>query len=422
MLLCANGWEIVGGKKWSIPTHYKQPRPTLQSYFVQPPRVVEGGVQLNKKLMFVVNVDWFFISHRLPIALAARDAGYEVHVAAGITDRLAELERHGFIVHPLNIVRGATGFGSNLASLLEIYSLFRRLRPDIAHLVTIKPVLLGGIAARMARITGVLAAISGLGFVFVARGWRHAFRQAIVGRLYSLALGARNQIVVFQNLDDLNRVSDFARLPRRNAALIRGSGVSLDSYVNTPMPEGVPLVMMAARLLSDKGVWEFVDAARMLQDQGVPARFCLVGSIDADNPSSLTTGDFEKIRAAGHIELWGQRDDMASILSKATIVVLPSYREGLPKVLIEAAACGRAVVTTDVPGCRDAITPGVTGLLVPDRDAQALAVAIRSLLDDPHLCEEMGKAGRALAEREFDIRSVVDAHLRIYGELLADAR
>jgi len=201
--------------------------------------------------------------------------------------------------------------------------------------------------------------------------------------------------------------------------MIRGSGVDLVQYGHTPLPSGVPVVVvLAARLLADKGVREFVQAARLLKQQGVSARFCLVGSIDPANPASLADAELTQWANDGVVELWGQRSDMPEVLSSAYMVVLPSYREGFPKVLLEAAACGRVVVTTDVPGCREAIDPGVTGVLVPVRNAAALADALKGLINDPVRCQAMGNAGRVLAERAFDVRQVVAAHLRIYQELI----
>jgi len=236
--------------------------------------------------------------------------------------------------------------------------------------------------------------------------------------MYRVALGHRNLKVVFQNPDDRASLAKLAHLADSKVEMIRGSGVDLTQYNHTPLPPGVPVVLLAARLLADKGVREFVQAARLLKQQGVSARFCLVGSVDPANPASLADAELTQWANEGVVELWGQRSDMPEVLGAAHLVVLPSYREGLPKVLLEAAACGRAVVTTDVPGCRDAIDPGVTGVLVPVRNAEALADAIEGLINAPVRCQAMGNAGRALAERAFDVRQVVAAHLRIYQELI----
>lgn len=373
---------------------------------------------MTRRLLFVVNVDWFFLSHRMPVAQQAQREGYEVHLATGLTDRRAELEAAGLVVHPLAITRGHAGWLASWAVWWALLRLFLHLRPDLVHLVSIKPVLLGGLAARLAGVPAVVAAISGLGFVFTAQGWRADIRRWAVGGLYRLALGGKRLRVICQNRDDLDQVTHMAGLDAGQTMLIRGSGVDLTRFVATPLPDGMPVVMLAARLLADKGVREFVMAARQLRGAGVQARFCLVGAIDPDNPASLGEAELQAWAQEGVVELWGHRADMPQVLAASHVVVLPSYREGMPKILLEAAACGRAVVTTDVPGCRDAIEPNISGLLVPPRDGAALALVIRRLLDDPLACRRMGQAGWDLAQRCFGEQDVVAAHMRLYAELM----
>jgi len=372
-----------------------------------------------KRLLFVVNVDWFFISHRLPIAVEAVKQGYDVHIATTITDSVAVLEECGITVHPLKLHRTRTGVVAVRAEFLELLSLIRKVAPDILHLITTKPVLLGGIAARWARVPAVVSAISGLGFVFVRRGGIARLRRYLISLLYRLALGGGNQKVILQNIDDQAQLSKLADLSGERSVLIHGSGVDLSLYHMDPIPEGVPIVLLAARLLGDKGVREFVGGAELVNRSEYRARFVLVGEIDPLNPASIQQKELDYWEDDGVVELWGHRDDMPQVLSSATLVVLPSYYgEGLPKVLIEAAACGRAVITTDHPGCRDAIEEDVTGVLVPARSADAVANAVLELLDDPQRCKEMGRAGRERAERMFDVRQVVAEHMRIYEELI----
>ncbi len=373
---------------------------------------------MKKKLLFLVNVDWFFVSHRLPIALEALNQGYEVHVATGITDKFDILQSHGLIVHPLAIGRSSTGLVSELQTFKEILQVFRKVGPHIVHLVTIKPVLFGGIAARLAGVPGVVATISGLGYVFLARGWKAIVVRFLVSGLYRLALGKRNLKVICQNPDDRDTLVQAAGLSLTKVVMIPGSGVDLTAYTATPLPQGVPVVVMAARLLRDKGVYEFVAAARLLRQRKVDAMFWLVGEPDPGNPASVKEEDLLAWRREGTVELMGYRHDIISLFAQSSFVVLPSYREGLPKVLIEAAACGRAVVTTNVPGCRDAVEQDVTGILVPPRDAVALADGIKRLLEDPVLCGRMGQAGRKLAERKFAIEKVISAHMEMYHNLI----
>lgn len=376
---------------------------------------------MTRRLLFVVNVDWFFVSHRLPIALEAMRQGYEVHIATGLTDQRARLESCGLVVHPLALDRSSTGLLSQLRLIGQMHKVFQSVQPDLVHLVTIKPVLLGGLVARWCGVPGVVAAISGLGFVFVDRGAKAALRRTAVAWLYRLALGSRNLTVIFQNEDDRAKLTRLARLPLQKTALIRGSGVDLALYAHTPAPMGIPLVMLAARLLADKGVREFVAAARHAKKQlamTTSVRFVLVGNTDPSNPASLRQDEINSWVQEGAVEWWGHQTDMPLTLSQASIVVLPSYREGLPKVLIEAAATGRPVITTDVPGCRDAIDPDVTGVLVPPRNAPALAEAIVDLVRHPAKALAMGAAGRSLAEAAFDQQQVVARHLDIYRELI----
>jgi len=372
---------------------------------------------MNSLLLIVVNDAAFFLSHRLPVAQGAKKAGYEVHVASMPGPAVERVRDLGFVHHELPLSRSGKNILGEIVSLVSIWRLLWRLKPDVLHLVTIKPVLYGGIAARLAPVKGVVAAVSGLGFVFLAKGLKATILRRIISSLYGFALGKKNLRVIFQNPDDRDVLVDMGALESDKVEVIRGSGVDLASYTELPEPSGTPVVCLAARLLRDKGVLEFVEAVRILRQRGVSARFQLVGDLDLGNPATITVDELEAWRQEGFIELLGFRKDIAKLFGDAHIVTLPSYREGLPKVLVEAAACGRAVVTTNVPGCRDAIEPGITGLLVPVRNATALADAIETLLNDSELRQRMGHAGRMLAESEFSIDKIVKQHLDIYSKL-----
>ncbi len=369
-------------------------------------------------ILFVVNIPEFFLSHRLPVAIAARREGYVVHIATGPGPACQRITELGFKHHLLPISRSGRNPLAELRSLWALYRVMRKIRPDLVHLVTIKPVLYGGLMARLAGVPALVAAISGLGTVFVAGEHGRSVMRRGIEWFYRFALGHSNSTVIFQNPDDCSALVRIGAVRIDQAAIIKGSGIPLGAYPMRSEPDGVPVVTFAARLLKDKGVGEFIEAVRMLKHRGVSARFWLVGAPDPGNLTSISENDKLLWSKDGLVEAFGFRSDVAVIFANSNIVVLPSYREGLPKVLIEAAACGRAVVTTDVPGCRDAIKPETTGLLVPVRDAVALADAIQSLLEDPIRRRQMGAAGRALAEREFAIEKVVDAHLSIYRELL----
>ncbi len=376
---------------------------------------------MTRRLLYVVNSAEFFISHRLPVAMAAQQQCYEVHVATPPSDAgaMREITSRGMIHHPISLSRQGMNPVAELWSLWRLYRLMCRLRPEIVHVVTIKPVLYGGIAARLAGVPGLVAAVSGLGAVFM--DGRDGIVRRIVHGLYRLALDHPNARVIFQNPDDRAALVRIGAVRPEQSRLIRGSGVRLGDYPHLPEPEGRPVVTMAARLLRDKGVDEFVRMAQRLRAEGVDAEFRLIGSPDPGNPSSVAPSDVERWRKQGDVTLPGYRADIARQYAESHIVCLPSYREGLPKSLVEAAACGRAVVTTDVPGCRDAIDPGESGLLVPVRDVDALVRMVRSLLDDPRRRRRMGEAGRKLAEREFAIERIVETHLAIYRDILEQA-
>lgn len=374
----------------------------------------------GRRLMFVVNNPAFFMSHRVPVALAAQRAGYDVHVATMDGPAVAEIQALGMTHHAIPMTRSGKHPLQELGTLLALVRLFRRVRPDVVHLVTIKPVLYGGIAARLARVRGMVAAISGLGFVFLSNSLKMRLVRSVVARLYRIALGHPNSRVIFQNANDRDLLKSLGAVRDEQVVMIRGAGVDLDAYRALPEPPTPPVVVtMVARLLRDKGVQEFVQAAGILRQRGLPVTMQLVGGVDAGNPASATPSEVDAWQRDGAVQALGERSDVAALYAASHIAVLPSYREGLPKSLIEAASCARAVVTTDVPGCRDAIEPGETGLLVPVRDAQALADAIARLAEDPALRQAMGAAGRALAEREFNIERVASIHVALYDALSA---
>lgn len=373
---------------------------------------------MSRRLLVVCNDLDFFLLHRLPETLGALREGYEVHVATPPGERAKEVLALGFVHHNLVLSRSGRNPLLELGSLFAFYRLFRHVKPDLAYLMTVKPILYGGIAARLAGVRAVVAAVFGMGYLFTDNGFKTRVLRVMVKRLYRFALGHPNVRVIFQNPTDQALMVKLGAVVQENTVLIKGSGVDLENFSVCPEPDGVPVVLMAARLLRDKGVVEYIEASRELRRQGVLARFLLAGDRDIGNPSSVTASDLEAWRAERDVEFLGFCKEMAILLSAANLIVLPSYREGLPRVLEEAAACGRAIVTTDVPGCRDAIEPGITGLLVPAKNSIALSQAIRQLLDDAALRQRMGVSGRQLAERSYSVESIVSAHLVLYRELL----
>jgi len=374
------------------------------------------------RLLYVVNEAGFFLSHRLPLALAAARAGYDVHVATPDAPDVATIREAGLTFHPVPFSRRGAHPLTELASLYSLYRLYRSLRPDLTHHVTIKPVLYGGIVARLTRIPAMVSAISGLGHVFIAKGWKAATLRFLVKRFYRIALGHPNSKVIFQNPDDERAFSTARLIQPQSAVLIRGAGVDLIRFAHSPQPVGKPLVLFASRMLWTKGVGEFVEAASILQDAGMEARFVLAGRIDSGNPMAVSGDQLREWNDSGTIEWWGQQDDMPDVLAQTHIVCLPtSYGEGVPKVLIEAAACGRPIVATDVPGCREVVRHNDNGLLVPANDSGALANALRQLITDPALRDRMGRRGREIVVQEFSLERVVTETLAVYRMLLAGA-
>lgn len=373
------------------------------------------------RLLFVVNDPAFFVSHRLPLGVAAKDAGFEVLVATAPGGGEAEIADAGLSHLSIPISRSGTNPLAELWLLWAIARLYRSVRPDLVHLVTIKPVLYGGLAARCFSIPGLVSAISGMGYLFASQ--RRTPVKRVVELLYRAALGHPNSRVVVQNHADREELRRMGALRDGQDTLVAGSGVDLAEYTAAPLPDGQPLVVLPARMLWDKGVREFVEAAEHLTALGIRARFALVGPHDPGNPSAVPAEQLERWRDAGPVEWWGRRDDMPQVLARASLVVLPSfYREGVPKALLEAAAAGRAIVTTDTAGCRDVVEPGKNGLLVAPRDAFSLADAMAQLLVDPERLEAMGRYSRLKAEAEFGIERVVAAHLEIYRTLLENSR
>lgn len=374
--------------------------------------------EMRKKILFVVNVDWFFLSHRLPVALAAQNEGFSIYVAAKETDKANEIRAMGFYFIPLQLSRGGVGLWSNIKTFKHLILILHSIKPDLVHLVSIKPVLLGSIASRLMRVKSIIAAFSGMGFVFTNTSKKSYFLKKIILCLFRYVLNTENLKIIVQNSDDFALLEENVQIKPVAICLIPGSGVNLKEFNISNKSTERPRVLMASRLLIDKGVVDFVEACSLLFDEFPNVSFVLVGDLDPDNPSSITKHDLQKWIDAGIIEYWGNRSDMSQILNLCSILVLPSYREGLPKILIEGAASGVAIVTTDVPGCRDAIVSGVTGLLVPPRDAKELSKAIAYLLKNENHCKEMGEAGRKLAERHFNVDNVVERHLELYRDMM----
>jgi glycosyltransferase involved in cell wall biosynthesis len=373
----------------------------------------------KKKILYVFNVSWFFISHRLQLACAVRDAGYEVHVAASpFGDDATVINAKGLVFHPIAISRSKTRIFSEIESLKDLATLYRRICPDLIEHATIKPVLYGGIVARLAKIPFVVNWMTGLGYVFISQGLRSRLRRAFVEAWYRVVLNFCGRSVIFENPDDRNFFLERKIISKGSAKIIRGGGVDTQAFSITNEPIGSPLVVLVSRMLWDKGVGEFVESARLLKARGVVASFVLVGDTDIHNPAAIAAEQLTAWRAEGIIEWWGRRDDIPSVLALSHIVCLPSYREGLPKALLEAASCGRPIVTTDTNGCREIVRHGENGFLVPVRSTIELADALQLLIENPELRKKMGSRGREIVMSEFAVEKVISETMAVYEELL----
>lgn len=389
------------------------------------PAVTPRERRLPHRVAFVVNNAAFFVSHRLPIALAAQRAGCEVMLFTGQAGSALLEKKAVVILQSAGVAHRAVAFRSGgvnvfreLQGLLQLAAALSRFRPDVVHCASPKGVLYGGIGARLAGSGGVVLAVSGMGYLFTgrARGWKQLLRGAY-GLLVRFAYGHVNRRAIVQNRDDLDALRQAGLVGADEVVLIPGSGVRLSDYDRPDPALRQDIVLLPARLLKDKGVVEFAEAARTLSARQTRWRFVLAGTADYENPSAVSQAQIRAWVDEGILEWWGHRDDMAEVFAQARIVCLPSYREGMPKALLEAAAAGCAVVTTDVTGCREAVVPGETGELVPARDAVALADALAVLMADPTRCRRYGEAGARRAREQFSEDAVIERTFAIYQEL-----
>lgn len=373
---------------------------------------------LHSKLMFFVTEDWYFCAHRLPLAVAAHEAGYDVSVVTRVRSHGDRITAAGLRLIPLELSRRSVNPLREAWLVHRLVSLYRAERPRIVHHIALKPILYGTIAARLAGVPSTVNAFAGLGFLFSSNSLKARMLRPVIKRAFRVLLNRAGSRVILENPDDVRLMCEDNTLRRDRITLIRGTGVDTEHFRVEPDPGGEPVVMLAGRLLWDKGVGEFVSAAGQLRRHGVRARFVLVGESDAQNPSAIPDEQLRAWQAEGVIEWWGRREDMPAVYAQSHVVCLPSYREGLPTVLTEAGACGRPVVATDVPGCREVVRDGENGLLVPVRDAGAVAYALERLIESPDLRARLGARGREIVEQEFTQKKVNQETLSVYEALM----
>ena len=376
---------------------------------------------MTRRLMLVVTDDWYLWSHRVGLAVAARDAGYEVTLVTHVGEHGERIRALGLSLVDVDFARGRLSPWANLRTVHALCGIYRHLEPHLVHHVAIKPIVLGSVAAAWVRVPAVVNALAGLGTALTSSHVKARLARPVLRPALAWAMRRPRSYAVVQNAENAKFVASLGVRPER-ISLVRGAGVDVRTFRPQPEPDGPIRVTMVSRLLRDKGVREFVEAASLVRKVRDDIVFTLVGAPDEGNPTSVPTEQVRSWAAEGLVEWWGHREDVAEVLAGSHVAVLPTYYgEGVPKTLLEAAACGRPIVATDVPGCREVVHHGGNGLLVPARDARALADAITALADDPARRAAMGAEGRRRAETEFAAERIHAETLRVYERALAAA-
>ena len=373
------------------------------------------------KIILSSNTDWYLYNFRLSLAKEILDHGYDLLLLSPPGRYSEILLSDGMRWQAIRLSRGLNPI-SDFSTLLQYIGVYRREQPDLVHHFTFKPVIFGSIAARYAGIPATVNSVTGLGYLFVNPGRLAPLLRLVVRPLLRLALKSKNAMTIFQNEEDALFFEEQGLVRSGQYLTIESSGVDVERFSPTPEPAGDPIILLAARMLWDKGVGELVEAARILSRQGVQGKVVLVGDVDSGNPATIGEAQLRDWADEGVVEWWGHQDDMPEILGRCHVVVLPSYGEGVSRTLIEAAAAGRPIVASDVPGCREVVSHGKNGFLVPPKDPRALADAISRLLSDRDLRTRMGQAGRDIALERFSDKLVNAKTLQIYSSLLGADR
>lgn len=373
------------------------------------------------KVLFFANTDWYLYNFRLPLAKFLRQHGLDVVMLSPVGSYGPALQAEGFRWIGLDMNRRSLNPARELALIRRISSVYAAEKPDIVHHFTIKCVVYGSLIARWNGIRNRVNAVTGMGYVFSDDGYKARLLRPVVRNLIKAALGGEGSRLILQNKDDVAAFVAADLAPEDAIHLIRGSGVDVTRF-SPLLPAGerpVMRVLLASRLLWDKGIREYIEAAKIIKAEKLPVEFLLAGSPDPGNPGSVPPAQLAKWQESGAVHYLGHIADMPQLLAKIDVAVLPSYREGVPRSLLEAAACGVPIITTDVPGCREVVSHEVNGLLIPARDAGALARAIRSLYERPAERARMGCAGRDAVLNNFDQRIVFEKTFAVYRDLLS---
>ena len=377
-------------------------------------------MNMKKRLLYVINVDWYFCLHWLARARAAQKAGYEVHVATRITDSQYHLvmNAQGFHVHPIHLGRKSINPYQELRSKREISTLIKAVSPALVHAITVKPNIYAGAACRKLKIPCVMT-VAGLGSVFSSRGWKKELAKRVITRGYRRVLRNNHQAtLIFENQDDAEFFITQRLATAAQINVIPGAGVDTKQFAYQP-PREVQLpyrVLFAARLLWDKGLAELIEAVDIMRGKGLVVELLVAGIVDHDNSNAIPLRQVEQWHAEQKINWLGQIKAMAKLIASADVVALPTtYGEGVPRILIEAAAIGRPIVATDVTGCRDIVKNGGNGILVPPWDVNELSIALEKILNSAELREKLSVAGRKLVEMSFCQEKVIDSTIKVYN-------
>jgi glycosyltransferase involved in cell wall biosynthesis len=370
-----------------------------------------------RRLLYVVNEDWAFLLNRLPMARAAQKAGFEVHVATRVNDGARAIEAEGFTLHPIPLRRGGTSPLSAIPAILALRQISARIKPDIAHHSGLQCCVYGSIAS-FGRKFPYVSALTGMGYVFTSATWRSRLLQTILKWLLPSLLDRPGDVVLVQNPDDRAALADFG-ISAARIVLIPGSGVDTDALLPLPEPDGPITYGFAGRLLTDKGIRALVAAHDIVRAEGLQTHLLIAGNPDPANPASVSVQEVNEWARRPGITWLGHIKDISSLWRKCHFAVLPSHREGLPGSLMEAAACGRAMIATDAPGCREIVIDDQTGLLVPIEDPQALARTIMKLATSPELRTRYGNAARELVVSKLSSRIIGEQIVQLYSDVSA---
>lgn len=368
------------------------------------------------KILFIVNSDSFFISHRLPIALSAQKHGFKVSILTGSSGECREIYEHGFDVYELNLRKTSINPINFLKGFLKVLKVMHIVKPDILHLITLKPIIMGGLASKIFKPKVLIASITGLGQVYTDKRFSSFLIKKIIETVYRIAYSdLKNKFFIFQNKYDMKYIKRLLKLSKEKIIMTNGAGVFLDQYKPGTFPTNKPVFLFASRLLNAKGVLEFIKASYFVKE----AKFIIAGEYDPNNRDSLDKKILDKAIKDGNVIYSGYIKDISELINKSSVVILPSYYgEGLPKILIEAAACGRPIITTNLPGCQETIVKGESGFFTKAKSYKNLIKKINIFVDNPKIIRTMGSKSRVLAEEKFDINVVIQKHMILYKSFL----